>query len=39
VLIGGRFLLLRSRTADQTSFLLYNVSPDLSIYRFALKDC
>ncbi|KAG2141128.1 UbiA prenyltransferase family [Suillus bovinus] len=25
VLIGTRFLLLRSRTADQTSFLLYNV--------------
>lgn len=25
VLIGSRFLLLRSRTADQTSFLLYNM--------------
>jgi hypothetical protein len=37
VLIGGRFLLLRSRTADQTSFLLYNVSPDLSMHPFCAE--
>lgn len=38
VLVGVRFLLLRNRAADQTSFLLYNVSPNSSMYRLRAQN-